>query len=151
MKKATLFAALWLALSMVVGCAAADDTTTPGGMLPGCGNGICEAGETITSCPSDCTSCQGGQCGSCGNGIVESGEACDGQNLYGHDCVEQGFVGGGVSCNPDCTVNTDACCKDECTDGEERCKGDVTQKCNLASSGCHLWVSLTNCATLNQT
>ncbi len=152
MKKATLFAALWIVLALVVGCAAADDTTTPpGGPVAGCGDGKCDAGETAQSCPNDCASCLPGQCGTCGNAIVEAGEACDGSNLYNHSCAEQGFVGGGVSCNPDCTLSTDTCCNDECADGEERCKGDVTQKCNLASSGCHLWVSLTNCASLNQT
>ena len=44
MKKATLFAALWLALSMVVGCAAADDTTTRNANWPG-------SISTVKACP----------------------------------------------------------------------------------------------------
>lgn len=36
-----------------------------------CGNGLCETGETCTSCSTDC-----GSCVVCGNGLCESGESC---------------------------------------------------------------------------
>ena len=36
-----------------------------------CGNGICVAMETCSSCPADC-----GSCPTCGNGVCDSGETC---------------------------------------------------------------------------
>lgn len=45
----------------------------------------------------------------CGNGVLESGEQCDGSNLNGKSCSTQGFSGGTLSCNSNCTFNTSAC------------------------------------------
>ncbi|HBL27916.1 MAG TPA: peptidase S8 [Acidobacteria bacterium] len=45
----------------------------------------------------------------CGNAIRESGEACDGNDLGGQTCQSQGFAGGSLSCNGDCTLNTSGC------------------------------------------
>jgi hypothetical protein len=45
----------------------------------------------------------------CGNNVKESGEACDGTDLAGQTCVSQGFGGGVLSCNANCTFNTSAC------------------------------------------
>jgi len=47
--------------------------------------------------------------GLCGNGNVDSGEQCDGSNLGGATCVSQGYTGGTLSCNSNCTFNTSAC------------------------------------------
>src|SRR3989344_1929626 len=47
--------------------------------------------------------------GFCGNGVVNSGEECDGSNLNGKSCSTQGFSGGTLSCNANCTFNTSAC------------------------------------------
>jgi len=38
----------------------------------------------------------------CGNNIAEDGEACDGFDLNGGTCQNQGFDTGTVSCQPDC-------------------------------------------------
>ena len=48
----------------------------------------------------------------CGNGVRDGNEACDGNDLGGQTCasVTGGFVTGGtLTCNPDCTLNTDDC------------------------------------------
>jgi hypothetical protein len=51
----------------------------------------------------------------CGNGIVDPGEQCDGANLNGFSCVDLGYSGGMLACDPltctfdasGCTTNTD--------------------------------------------
>lgn len=45
----------------------------------------------------------------CGDGIIDSGESCDGSNLGGHSCTTQGFSGGTLSCTASCTFDTTAC------------------------------------------
>ncbi len=45
----------------------------------------------------------------CGNGLREGSEQCDGSDLGGQTCQSQGFPGGTLSCNGDCTFNTSGC------------------------------------------
>ena len=45
----------------------------------------------------------------CGDGVIQSGEECDGSNLNGKSCSTQGFSGGTLSCNSNCTFNTSQC------------------------------------------
>ena len=45
----------------------------------------------------------------CGNGVVDLGEECDGSALAGQSCATRGFTGGSLSCDSDCTFNTDNC------------------------------------------
>src|SRR3989344_94678 len=45
----------------------------------------------------------------CGNGVQESGEECDGSDLAGATCSNQGFTGGDISCNSSCEVDTSSC------------------------------------------
>jgi hypothetical protein len=45
----------------------------------------------------------------CGDGVIQSGESCDGSNLNNQTCSTQGFFGGTLSCNSNCTFNTSAC------------------------------------------
>jgi len=45
----------------------------------------------------------------CGDGVIQSGESCDGSNLNGKSCSTQGFSGGILSCNSNCTFNTSGC------------------------------------------
>ena len=45
----------------------------------------------------------------CGDGVIQNNEQCDGANLGGQTCVSQGFFGGILHCNPNCTFNVLAC------------------------------------------
>ncbi len=63
----------------------------------------------------------------CGNGQLDPSEACDGDELDGEDCASQGFVGGELTCAPDCTFDTTMCADTVCGDimvqGDEECDG----------------------------
>ncbi|MBN1961695.1 MAG: hypothetical protein JW841_12170 [Deltaproteobacteria bacterium] len=50
-------------------------------------------------------------CGTCGNGIIEINELCDGNRFaHGKDtCMAYGYLGGTLSCRPDCVPNFNAC------------------------------------------
>lgn len=45
----------------------------------------------------------------CGNNIKEPGEQCDGTDLSGQTCVGLGYIGGTLTCRPDCTFNIAGC------------------------------------------
>jgi len=45
----------------------------------------------------------------CGNNLREGAESCDGIDLGGQSCSTQGFSGGSLACNGDCTFNTAGC------------------------------------------
>lgn len=45
----------------------------------------------------------------CGDGVIQTGESCDGSNLNNQICSSQGFSGGTLSCNSNCTFNTSQC------------------------------------------
>jgi hypothetical protein len=89
-------------------------STCPGdcGACPAvCGNGSCENGETCSTCLGDCGACPA----VCGNGSVESGEICDGSNLNGQTCAILKFIGGNLTCNPDCKSVVTSACTTSCT------------------------------------
>jgi hypothetical protein len=49
----------------------------------------------------------------CGNGVIDDGEQCDGGNLGGFDCVDLGYSGGTLGCDPiTCTYDASACTTD---------------------------------------
>jgi len=55
---------------------------------------------------------------SCGDGHLDGdfGEACDGANLGGRDCGDEGFYEGALACTADCRFDT-AGCTGRCGDG----------------------------------
>jgi hypothetical protein len=60
--------------------------------------------------------------------LIEGTEECDGSNLGGETCVTQGFVGGSLGCQADCTFDTSLCtgvpvCGDNTAEGVEVCDG----------------------------
>jgi hypothetical protein len=49
----------------------------------------------------------------CGNGVIDDGEQCDGGNLGGFTCVDLGYSGGTLACDPvTCTYDASACTTD---------------------------------------
>jgi cysteine-rich repeat protein len=103
-----------------------------------CGNAVIEAGEqcddgnTVNgdACEANCT------LPVCGNNIQDQNEQCDGNDLDNQSCVSQGFAGGNLSCNNNCSFNTNACtapasCGDGALNNGEDCDGN-----NLGGASC---------------
>lgn len=93
----------------------------------------------IATCADNCTY-DLSQCvlAECGDGLITTGESCDGTNLGSNDCTTIGEnfgAGGALTCNTDCTFNTDACiaptCGDGLIEGFETCDGT-----NLNNNDC---------------
>jgi hypothetical protein len=62
----------------------------------------------------------------CGNSVIDAGEQCDGNNLNNTDCTNQGFGGGTLACNTDCTFNITDCANEDCNIvGDEDNDGNV--------------------------
>jgi hypothetical protein len=63
--------------------------------------------------------------GDCGDGMKSTNEECDLTDLGTADCVSEGFVGGQLTCNSDCTLNTSLCdsCGNGTLDSGEECDG----------------------------
>jgi hypothetical protein len=65
-------------------------------------------------------------CPQCGNDVHESGEVCDGTDLSGETCVDQGFDGGDLACNRTCDAfDTSQCsdCGNDVAESAEVCDG----------------------------
>lgn len=45
----------------------------------------------------------------CGNGMLDAGEECDGTELGGMSCSDQGFDDGSLACSDTCTLDTSGC------------------------------------------
>jgi len=84
-----------------------------------CSSGTLINNCQICGCPSDQTCQADGACQSapsqCGNSIREGSEACDGTDLAGQTCISQGFSGGTLTCNSQCTgFVTTSCTSQAC-------------------------------------
>jgi hypothetical protein len=53
---------------------------------------------STTATSTTATSTTGG--GGCGNATIEPGEQCEGTDLNGFSCVDLGFAGGTLACDP---------------------------------------------------
>ena len=93
----------------------------------------------------------------CGNGILDVGEECDGGAFGGASCGSEGFGGGTLSCNLDCTFDTSACssCGNGILEAAEQCDGldlggasCADQSCSSGAPGCALDCTLdySNCS-----
>ncbi len=75
----------------------------------------------------------------CGNGRIEGTEECEGTNLGGEDCVSQGYAGGALRCNADCSFDKTACVEDLCgnrmIDMGEECDSTALGGATCASEG----------------
>ncbi|MBN2499076.1 MAG: hypothetical protein JXR96_31095 [Deltaproteobacteria bacterium] len=57
----------------------------------------------------------------CGNGEIESGEECDGEELGEASCESLGFVGGTLSCDERCKLDSSDCMSGQDEDVLRRC------------------------------
>lgn len=106
---------------------------------PVCGDDVCEGEETAQSCPEDCTGC--------GNGVLDGTEHCDDDDLGGEDCQSQGFAGGALACQEDCTLDVLGCCQHACEPiGSMQCQGTLLQACLSPPGGCRGWIDQLDCA-----
>lgn len=103
--------------------------------LTACASGDISTSETFTNLETSGDGDDGdgdgegdgdGDPGVCGNGVIDGAEQCDGGELGGATCSSEGFGGGGIQCNADCTLDTSNCtaCGNGAVDGSEECDGD---------------------------
>jgi hypothetical protein len=60
----------------------------------------------------------------CGNGSIDPGEQCDGNNLGGSSCVDHGFDGGVLACDPVvCVYDTSGCTEMPSNECDNFCNG----------------------------
>lgn len=97
--------------------------------------------ETTSGETSDTSSSDDVPPDPCGNGSIDPGEECDGVDLGGLTCVDQGFDMGQLGCNDDCTFDTSACeliqefCGDAIVNNGEQCEPGMLGNATCASSG----------------
>lgn len=74
---------------------------------------------------------------SCGNGIAEKGEECDGTDLRGSACGDEGFYGGTLSCTASCSFDTTQChlCGNDSIDPGEECDGILPKTASCSELG----------------
>jgi hypothetical protein len=96
-----------------------------------CGDGVCEGGETNSTCQTDCVPAQ-----ICGNNIREGTEVCDGSDLGGETCESQGFDGGTLGCNSNCDgFDTSGCYTNGCSDTDGGYNVEVQGTVSGSSNG----------------
>jgi len=108
---------------------------------------------------SDCYDLDDNDEPTCGNNLIDTNEDCDGTNLNNYACVNiTGFTTGNLSCNSNCTFNTNTCINGNCGNniidvGEEcdnqtwgnmtNCQDFGYENGTLSCNGCHF--NLSNC------
>jgi hypothetical protein len=78
----------------------------------------------------------------CGNGEIETGETCEGTDFNGKTCLDFGFSGGDLICNPFCNVVVSQCTpKELCVDGQDN---DFDGQVDCADDECATELSCTD-------
>lgn len=76
----------------------------------------------------------------CGDGVAQGTEVCDGSDLRAETCGSQGFLGGILTCDASCALNTSACTSvvTGCADGERQFCGNMasTNACDQGVQVC---------------
>lgn len=98
-----------------------------------CGNGVCDPGENVQTCPQDCD-----VIGFCGDGVIqpENLEDCDGGNLGGLDCSMLGFEPGTLICTADCHLNPFYCGRPITCNGGVLDPGELCEVNDLNGHSC---------------
>ncbi|MFH2008687.1 MAG: hypothetical protein ABI333_19020 [bacterium] len=106
-----------------------------------CDDGLDNDGDGLTDCDDpDCADADA--CTGCGNGVVDGDEECDGSDFGGEWCETWNtqFVGGDLTCLPNCVIDTAHCTLPECgnnlAEGTEECDGyDMGDSADCAQQG----------------
>lgn len=87
-----------------------DGDGDPGDGDPSTTNGDGDGDPSTTNGDGDADPTDGAVCG---NGVIDDGEQCDGGNLGGFTCVDLGYSGGTLGCDPvTCTYDASGCVTD---------------------------------------
>ncbi len=68
-----------------------------------CDDGAFNSDDVPNACRTDCSAPY------CGDGVKDSFEGCDGVDLGGTSCEDEGFSGGSLSCDLDCSLVVTGC------------------------------------------
>ena len=89
-------------------------------------------------CLEDCSGYDYDECYGndiCGNDIVDSSELCDGDNVRGRTCADEGYEGGTLKCGNNCNqydysecTGEIAVCGDEMINGTEECDDGLSNE-----------------------
>ena len=103
-----------------------------------CGDGICNATESCSTCGGDCGVCQ-----VCGNGSIEGTEVCDDGNTTDETqtCGNLIVESGSNHCNSTCTATITL--TETCDDGAEVCGDGIKQNGTYCNDTCNGTVSRT--------
>ncbi|MFV8756426.1 hypothetical protein ACNOYE_38250 [Nannocystaceae bacterium ST9] len=121
------------------------DTATGTDSTTGDGDTTTSDGDTSETTTSDATETTASESTDmpdpCGDGMIDPGEDCDGVDLGGATCVDQGFDQGALGCNDDCTFDVTACetieefCGDGIINGAEQCEANMLGNATCVSTG----------------
>lgn len=109
-----------------------DDLQTDGDPQAFCGDGTCNDGENVDSCPSDCTvTCGDGIC-SDGEDACSCGDDCSSCGVGDWSCVDDQCACSGRVCDGVCFRGAECCVADDCdVERGETCSDDHQCLCQI--------------------